>query len=123
MIQPILMWVVVTTNALPSHFPVENPDQVWGAYSEGCGRPSIQIVRGLPYVPLDGVRNNFAGIRIVRFRNADVAGLPAHRVSDDMRNALTLVRCEHGLVPAFGFEARRFIDGQTGVIADFDTLT
>ena len=37
--------VVVTVSTSPSHLPVEKPCQVCGAYSGGCGRPSIQIVR------------------------------------------------------------------------------
>jgi hypothetical protein len=40
--------VVVTVSLLPSQVPVEKPAQVWGANSEGRGRPSIQIVRGRP---------------------------------------------------------------------------
>ena len=33
--------VVVTFSMSPSHSPVENPCHVCGAYSEGCGRPSM----------------------------------------------------------------------------------
>src|SRR5262245_14911639 len=43
--QPCLMCVVVIVSMLPSQTPVENPIQVCGALGEGCGRPSIQIVR------------------------------------------------------------------------------
>ena len=43
--QPCLMCVVVTVSMLPFHSPVEKPIQVCGALAEGCGRPSIQIVR------------------------------------------------------------------------------
>ena len=32
-------------NMLPSILPVEKPCQVCAAYSGGCGRPSIQMVR------------------------------------------------------------------------------
>jgi hypothetical protein len=37
--------VVVTVSVSPSHLPVEKPCHVCGAYSDGCGRPSSQIVR------------------------------------------------------------------------------
>ena len=36
----------------PFHSPVEKPMNVCGAYSGGCGRPSIQIVRHCWYVPM-----------------------------------------------------------------------
>ena len=42
---PCLMCVVVTVSMLPFHTPVEKPIQVCGALGDGCGRPSIQIVR------------------------------------------------------------------------------
>jgi len=37
--------VVVVTSVEPCHSPVVKPPQVCGAYFDGCGRPSIQIVR------------------------------------------------------------------------------
>ena len=51
------MCVVVMVRVSPFHSPVENPMNVCGAYSGGCGRPSIQIVRSLlvrAQVHLDG---------------------------------------------------------------------
>ena len=39
------MCVVVTFSIPFSHTPVENPFQRCSANSEGCGRPSSQIVR------------------------------------------------------------------------------
>ena len=42
---PCLMCVVCTLSTRPCHSPVENPIQVCGASSGGCGRPSSQIVR------------------------------------------------------------------------------
>src|ERR1700730_1895345 len=44
-IHPSFRCVVVTVSMSPSHLPVENPCHVCAAYSGGCGRPSIQIVR------------------------------------------------------------------------------
>ena len=44
--------VVVTTSTSPSHSPVENPLQVWTAFSGGCGRPSIQIVARCPIISM-----------------------------------------------------------------------
>ena len=38
------MAVVSTTSASPSHAPDVKPPCVCGAYSEGLGRPSIQII-------------------------------------------------------------------------------
>ena len=46
--QPIFTCVVETTSVLRSHEPVENPTHVCAARSEGCARPSIQIIRGRP---------------------------------------------------------------------------
>src|SRR4051812_37449876 len=40
-----LMWVVVTLSIPSCHVPVENPCHLCSAYFDGCGRPSIQIVR------------------------------------------------------------------------------
>jgi len=34
-------------SVFPCHCPVENPAKVCGASSGGCGRPSIQTVRGV----------------------------------------------------------------------------
>ena len=36
---------VVTFSAPRTHSPVEKPSHVCSAYGEGCGRPSIQMVR------------------------------------------------------------------------------
>ena len=39
-----------------------------------------------------------------------------------MGNALALVRRQDGLVPTFGFEARRIIDRKAGIVADLNAL-
>ena len=44
-IKAAFKWVVVMVNMSPSILPVEKPCQVCAAYSGGCGRPSIQMVR------------------------------------------------------------------------------
>src|SRR5687767_9883785 len=38
--------VVYVVNTSFSQTPVVNPPESWGAYFEGCGRPSIQIIMG-----------------------------------------------------------------------------
>ena len=42
---PSFKCVVVTFSVLPSHSPVENPVQLWGAQAGGWGRPSMKIGR------------------------------------------------------------------------------
>ena len=37
---PFFRCVVVTVSFSPSHVPVEKPIHVWGAYGDGCARPS-----------------------------------------------------------------------------------
>ena len=43
MTSAVILGMIV--NMFPSHTPVEKPIHVCGAFAEGCGRPSIQIVR------------------------------------------------------------------------------
>src|SRR3954471_9042614 len=43
---PVFKCVVVATSSLPFQTPVVNPVWSWGAFFDGCGRPSIQIVIG-----------------------------------------------------------------------------
>src|SRR3954471_12895607 len=43
---PVFKCVVVATSSLPFQTPVVNPVWSWGAFFDGCGRPSIQMVIG-----------------------------------------------------------------------------
>src|SRR5205823_843799 len=80
-----------------------------------CPRPAVRAE--------NRISKDLTGIRIVDLADSDVAGLAAHRISDDMRNALPLVCGEYGFVPALSFEASCLIDRKAGVVSDLDALT
>src|SRR5262249_61512788 len=42
--EPAFMCVVYATSVVPCHSPVVKPPRSCGAFFDGCGRPSIQIV-------------------------------------------------------------------------------
>ena len=46
-ITPYLRCVVSMISWLPTTLPVEKPSQVCSAFADGCGRPSIQMMRSL----------------------------------------------------------------------------
>ncbi len=56
------------------------------------------------------------------FDDAHVTGLAAHGISDDVGDALALVRREDGLVPTFGFESAGIIDRKACIVADLNAL-
>ena len=119
--QPCLMCVVVTVSMSPSHLPVEKPFQVCAAYSGGCGRPSIQIVRVCSNV----LMYCLMAIKILRLGIALLPDAKLERTAIDVRRdvhlALMLGQRQPRRIPAERPLARAVGDRQTEVVAELRT--